>query len=282
MSDTTSAETASFQRVVCGVDPSFASTDAVVQAVALGDEGAEIWAVSVADPGLAMHAGIHAGDVMNDLRAECDAALRAASQAHPPARPVRITGGEVAGLIDAAANLRADLISVGSHGGPRAEGILVGSVAIGLAHHAPCPVLVARPAGKDFPRRIVHATDGSPESLGAARIAGRLAGSHDADVITVHVDGDGGEARAIAEESVALIESSGREPRHETRHGTAHREIVGAAEAADADLIVIGNRGRTGLKALGSVSEHVVHRGPCSVLVARRAAYPIRQPETRA
>jgi nucleotide-binding universal stress UspA family protein len=44
-------------------------------------------------------------------------------------------------------------------------------------------------------------------------------------------------------------------------------------EAADrgADVIVVGTHGRTGLKRLflGSVSEHVVRRAPCPVLVVR-------------
>ena len=39
--------------------------------------------------------------------------------------------------------------------------------------------------------------------------------------------------------------------------------------ARDADLLVVGSRGVTGLRALGSVSERVAHRAPCSLLVVR-------------
>jgi nucleotide-binding universal stress UspA family protein len=51
--------------------------------------------------------------------------------------------------------------------------------------------------------------------------------------------------------------------------GDAGEAIV--AEAADADLIVVGSHGRTGLKAalLGSVSRHVVDRAKCPVVVVK-------------
>lgn len=63
---------------------------------------------------------------------------------------------------------------------------------------------------------------------------------------------------------------------------TEFRQLIGnpataickAAQEWGADLILIGNRGRTGLTelVLGSVSNHVMHRAPCSVLVMKGAA----------
>jgi nucleotide-binding universal stress UspA family protein len=55
------------------------------------------------------------------------------------------------------------------------------------------------------------------------------------------------------------------------RSGVPATEVVAAARALPADLIVIGTHGRTGLKhvVLGSVTEHVVRRAPCPVLVVR-------------
>ena len=43
------------------------------------------------------------------------------------------------------------------------------------------------------------------------------------------------------------------------------------SEAAGADLVVIGSRGRGNIKSalLGSVSSHVVHHAPCPVVVVK-------------
>jgi nucleotide-binding universal stress UspA family protein len=61
------------------------------------------------------------------------------------------------------------------------------------------------------------------------------------------------------------------------RVGSPAREIIETAKSLPADLIVISTHGRTGLKHvfLGSVTEHVVQRAPCPVLVVREREYEI-------
>ena len=56
------------------------------------------------------------------------------------------------------------------------------------------------------------------------------------------------------------------------RDGRPSQEIVAAARAEDADLIVIATHGHTGLKKvlLGSTTERVVREAPCPVLVVRQ------------
>lgn len=49
--------------------------------------------------------------------------------------------------------------------------------------------------------------------------------------------------------------------------GHVAEQILGAVDVTRASLIVIGHRGVRGVGALGSVSERIVHRAPCSVLV---------------
>jgi nucleotide-binding universal stress UspA family protein len=53
------------------------------------------------------------------------------------------------------------------------------------------------------------------------------------------------------------------------KFGEAGHQLCQLAKDWGADLIVVGRRGLTGLKEalLGSVSNHVVHHAPCSVLV---------------
>jgi nucleotide-binding universal stress UspA family protein len=61
----------------------------------------------------------------------------------------RIEVGDVAGTVcRVAADVHADVIVVGSHGRGAIERILLGSVSEQVVRHAPCPVLVVRPAPK--------------------------------------------------------------------------------------------------------------------------------------
>jgi nucleotide-binding universal stress UspA family protein len=73
---------------------------------------------------------------------------------------------------------------------------------------------------------------------------------------------------ALAE---AVSEGSGIEVDRRVVEGDAGEVLV--AEAAKADLVVVGSHGRTGLKAalLGSVSRHVVDHATCPVVVVKSA-----------
>lgn len=56
--------------------------------------------------------------------------------------------------------------------------------------------------------------------------------------------------------------------------GSPGRVICEFAESWDAELIILGSHGRSGLKELllGSVSNYVVHHAPCSVLIVKSLA----------
>jgi nucleotide-binding universal stress UspA family protein len=59
----------------------------------------------------------------------------------------RIEVGDVSGTVcKIAADLKVDVIVVGSHGRGAIERLLLGSVSDQIVRHAPCPVLVVRPA----------------------------------------------------------------------------------------------------------------------------------------
>jgi nucleotide-binding universal stress UspA family protein len=59
--------------------------------------------------------------------------------------------------------------------------------------------------------------------------------------------------------------------RFEVRVGHPAEQIVRDAEEWQADLIVVGHRGRTFFERwlIGSVAKHVINHSPCAVLVAR-------------
>jgi nucleotide-binding universal stress UspA family protein len=164
-----------------------------------------------------------------------------------------------------------DLLVVGCHGGSRLGGIMLGSTASQLAHRAERPLLVARRTvdAKHFPQSILLATDGSPGSWAAAPVAAGLAKAERSELRLVYVpDGMHPERyREVLKQLTVIEKATGSSPAVVDNPGHVAERISEAARASQSSLIVIGRRGVSGLKALGSVSERVMHRAPCSVLV---------------
>jgi nucleotide-binding universal stress UspA family protein len=77
-------------------------------------------------------------------------------------------------------------------------------------------------------------------------------------------------ARETIEREIAQVEGTSDVERF-FEIGTPYAEIVRRAEAWNADLIVVGSHGKTGVSRalLGSVAEHVVRLAHCTVLVSR-------------
>ena len=75
----------------------------------------------------------------------------------------------------------------------------------------------------------------------------------------------------LAREMTAELQAAGLSAEADRREGDAATEILAAASASNADLIVMGTRGRTGLArlVLGSVARNVLQHASCSVLVVR-------------
>ena len=82
-------------------------------------------------------------------------------------------------------------------------------------------------------------------------------------------------ARAAAHERLTKLADATKKAwsrtGRELRTGHPVAAIVALAKRTNADLIVMGTHGRTGLKRafIGSVAEHVVRLAACSVLVVR-------------
>ena len=192
-------------------------------------------------------------------------------------------------IVKRAEDWRAGLVVVGHRGASGLTRVLLGGVAERVVRLAHCPVLVARP--KIGTRRIVVGTDFSDPALPAIeaafneaqRIDGRVTVVHSLDIRWLPTDGLGvpdsaatvlrlDEMEADAEERLDRVLLSRHVPaeRRVLREGPA-TALLRVAEDADADLLVVGTRGRTGLSRvlLGSVAEAVVRSAGCSVLVVR-------------
>lgn len=79
------------------------------------------------------------------------------------------------------------------------------------------------------------------------------------------------EVQAYLREADALFRAAGVEPVLLHRHGDPAAVILEVAQSLEADLIVVGAHGRTGIRRflLGSVSEKLARHAACSVLIAR-------------
>lgn len=145
-----------------------------------------------------------------------------------------------------------------------------------------------------MPARILLCNDGSANAARAADSAIEIARKFSADVIVLHVassppidvfalDLDPALNREeLRQESAAhqeadlcrvaiRLEAAGLHYHLRRAVGQPVDEIVRAAEAEHADLIVVGSRGLGGFQRLllGSVSDGVVHHAHCPVMVVR-------------
>jgi len=194
-------------------------------------------------------------------------------------------GQPAAAIIDEARALDANLVVMGTRGLGRVRTLLVGSVAAGVVDGAPCPVLVARSTRL---RAVLLATDGSEPSAAATEVVAQwpiFAGTrvHVLSVATaVAQDADGSPSTAtrdaettrqlhIAERAAHRLRDVGRAADAHVRNGDAAARIDAFAEAESIDLVVLGSRGRTGLRRtfLGSVARDVLSSAATSVLVVR-------------
>ena len=154
-----------------------------------------------------------------------------------------------------------------------------------------------------FPTKILLATDGSSEAELATRTAVDLSQRTDSELHVIHVldvhptallypeatDPEGVEmpdpileedlqqsseqrGREVLDEEVERVRSAGGTvAQAHLMMGGAAREIVHLAEDLGADLIVMGTRGRGGIRRalMGSVSDSVIRHAHCPVLVVR-------------
>ena len=169
----------------------------------------------------------------------------------------------------------------------------------GAADRAMVSLRPALPVGREpsVYRTIVVGSDGSPTADRAVDVAGELARRYGArlHVVTAYqpvrsmlLAGVGaaaggpvappawlGDDECVAAEEVVRragdrLAQSGVRATATTRLGDPADALLAVAEELDADLLVVGNRGMTGVRRylLGSVADRVARHAPCSVHIA--------------
>jgi nucleotide-binding universal stress UspA family protein len=199
-----------------------------------------------------------------------------------------------------------DLLVVGATGQTGRFGELFGSVATGVSHYSRCPVVVVHATPRTAQTsadltggdrsgtvparamtRIIVGVDGSAAGHDALRWAYDEAAMAKAELTVVHswIYPYVGLRTGVSEPREEMKLDAMRElkacvdtlaPLHDDVKVHATLAEGSPAEcliqaAADADLVVVGSRGRGGLKAmlLGSVSRAVLQHAPCPVAVIR-------------
>ena len=134
----------------------------------------------------------------------------------------------------------------------------------------------AEAGDSQLPRRsrLLVAVDRSRAAPAAAEVAGKIAVALNADVSVLHAHEVGFSDRGSGtpeRNALRVLRGLGATAHVEPRSGEPVEEILGAVRALKPDLLVMGTRGRSNLTGLllGSVSQEVIARAACPVLLVR-------------
>ncbi|HET9701388.1 MAG TPA: TSUP family transporter [Burkholderiales bacterium] len=180
-------------------------------------------------------------------------------------------------IVRLADDRRADVIVMGRRGRRGLARMMVGESTRNVIGYADCSVLVVPKAAVVWSRRILLAIDGSRHSDMAAVVASELARKCNLPVAVISVlrpqfdEARRAEGKAAVERVRAALERDGVSVEAAVLEGDPAEQITGYASGQDADLIVLGSHGRTGLGRLllGSVTEKVIGQADCPVMAVK-------------
>lgn len=210
-------------------------------------------------------------------------------------------GKDFVAIIRRSRQLHANLIVIGAHGKLSLKDEVLGTTGQKLARKADIPLLVVKKPAQSSYRRILAATDFSAASRQALEFAMNVA--PDADIDLLHVYGVWGESRlsmagagprdrnayrlqveksdsATLQGWTEQIKLNGRKPVLHVRQGHPANLISQMATERQADLVVMGTTGQSGLPyiLLGSVAEKVLRIVPCDTLIVRPQGFRFELP----
>jgi nucleotide-binding universal stress UspA family protein len=281
-------ESWTLRRVLCATDFSDNAAAALDAAVAVAQAAqATLLVLHVARPAAGRSQQERAAPIPAEVaRARADPVEelarigRAATSAGVETERSLRRGDPAEQIVAEAQRAGADLIVVGLHSRDAPDHWFVGSVTECVVRTAPCPVMVVKPSPRvprDRPRQVVCALDlgaTSPATLAhAAALTNRLR----ADLLVLHVAGGSADATPDAvlgaRAGLAALIMGAPTPRGRVRQkvvvGSPREEILGAADAAGADLVVVGSHAGCirDRQFIGSTTLHLLRHAACDVLI---------------
>ncbi len=214
-------------------------------------------------------------ELLPKLRAMADGVVRESLEiAHAAAAAVPADGDKVSGYplpVLLGESRTAGLLVVGSGGVSSTLGPQIGSISAELAASAQCPVVVVRPQCTGLTgRRVVAGYDGSPASEAALDFALAHANRHGLPLHVITVRPPHPNGHVITERDLtATINARPANDCVQLLHTDGNPAEQLLRQSTDAQLIVLGARGRGGFPGLplGSVSQTVLRQSACPVAV---------------
>ena len=276
---------AAFTALTVPLDASAEAQAGVDHAVTLANGGTTLHFCSVVDASAASYAGSMGAmvDPLPMIEALKENAVRVCGEAVKAAGRRRVTadgkvlyGTPVPAIRDFALETHSDAILMCTRARTGLARAIGGSVTESVLASSNVPVIITH-AGDDIHAVgvITVAIDGSPASGAALDTAIALANSGDRSLSILHVV----ESEEAWPEAAGMLSDAADRARNAnidfelvTLRGRAADSILDSARRRDSPMIVMGTRGRSGLKraVLGSVAAEVVERAKIPVTVVRR------------
>jgi len=237
-----------WDQVVCGIDGTAVSLAAAREVAFLMPRAAQLTLCAIVDPATSEPAGVVARAVTTVAEAALGQAIAEISPDRDGEPRVR-AGAPIPLLLDEVSGRRASLVAVGRCARARATGLALGSVARAMLHDAPCSVLIAHgaaraeaPAGGEVLVVLDASASGRRALEAGQELTERLS-------LTLRVGFTGAER-----------DLSGQD---------GSRPGLGALLAASttARLLIIGKQHRRGVPTFADLTEWLVRRAACPVLV---------------
>jgi nucleotide-binding universal stress UspA family protein len=258
-----------FERVLCAVDGTPGSFDAVERAAALAGPGGQLTVLLVTSY---RKDGEYRSPHIGPIRAKgiidravaigAELGVEVSAEVDPAAPPAHV-------ILEWAANH--DLLAMGAPTTPWFGGMFSGGATVAALGSLPTPLLIGRaaPADIDADARVLVASDGLQGSDELVELAGRVARSQGAAATLLHAIGSesGVRPQRIEEQARRLAAAAGAEIDVRFEVGSARTVVLDTARILRASLVVMGSRRLEGVRTIGSVGRRVAHGAACSVLL---------------